>query len=797
MRRPESAGIFVCHSIEKSVHSAFYLNCYEVLNASSLAWDVSTYRVERKRQRPFGKDPGDIIGMFWELRREFSSLCRGYGFILSVDDHTVAVPAAWKLPSGIEHGDHAITLDRQFRASIREPGSKPILAGIVKEGIKRHFKNCTLEGLGYLWPYLNSFCQMPDPEGKGAYYFCRRFNVGAKFLRSDLWAIEFGISTVTLDNKTFHDYYERGDVTKLLRMAEAKQANRLTRENRPAAIRVWRDETTPYQSKAGILEFDDIELITAHSRLLPNAQKSLADETVRCRPFKGAPIDVPLGQIRLILDSQITQDDHGDTIINPDERFRATGVVRDFVNGADIFGQKLSLAESPLCTTTFPAVIVAPPPIRVKDENSSETIIPSPDIVSDDNLKKRSGKRLKHIRRYGFLEQRPIFPLLACPEDFGKDRARRMKADLNHILTQQGIKYQFERYCFYSSAEQIRKEIERNGYDLLLAVLPEGSITPQYPDNMHDQIKQRVEVSSQCIQYDHTLPECWVSRHPRELKQADPKLAKRIRQRYELCLLNLLVKHHWVPFIPSDPFYYNAHVGIDVGGRHNNKAMACIGHGFRKPYEGLVFRPEEISVELQKVEPIYTDYLYRGLLRLFETVHTELLDAGRSPDFERTLFFRDGRLGGDGDEWNEKDALSKLHSELLNRGWISADSIWTVVEILKRAEGLRLFRGHLTQEVFNPIVGYCLFSFEDVNQALVCTTGSPYLTQGTASPLKIKIIDIYGQSDRMEVVRDLIWEADMCFSKPDVGQSIPWVLHVADEGALQLSRSYQVAGITV
>jgi hypothetical protein len=32
---------------------------------------------------------------------------------------------------------------------------------------------------------------------------------------------------------------------------------------------------------------------------------------------------------------------------------------------------------------------------------------------------------------------------------------------------------------------------------------------------------------------------------------------------------------------------------------------------------------------------------------------------------------------------------------------------------------------------------------------------------------------------------DLIWEADMCFSKPDIGMSLPWILHVADTGALQ------------
>jgi len=47
------------------------------------------------------------------------------------------------------------------------------------------------------------------------------------------------------------------------------------------------------------------------------------------------------------------------------------------------------------------------------------------------------------------------------------------------------------------------------------------------------------------------------------------------------------------------------------------------------------------------------------------------------------------------------------------------------------------------------------------------------------------------------VVRDLVWEADMCFTKPDIGMSLPWVLHVSDVGALQSARSYRITGITL
>jgi hypothetical protein len=199
-------------------------------------------------------------------------------------------------------------------------------------------------------------------------------------------------------------------------------------------------------------------------------------------------------------------------------------------------------------------------------------------------------------------------------------------------------------------------------------------------------IKRRIEVPSQCIHYDHTLPENWVSRAHREFVQQQPQLARRIRQRYELCIWNLLLKHHWVPFAP------------------------------------------------------------------------------------------------------------RVHAELRGRGWVSDKSVWTAVEVMKQAEDWRLLR--CTTGVTNPLVAQCVWPFVDDSLALVSTTGVPYLSQGTASPLKTKVVDIHGRADREDVVYDVVWEADMCFTKPDIGMSLPWVLHVADTGALQLARSYKISGIT-
>ena len=57
--------------------------------------------------------------------------------------------------------------------------------------------------------------------------------------------------------------------------------------------------------------------------------------------------------------------------------------------------------------------------------------------------------------------------------------------------------------------------------------------------------------------------------------------------------------------------------------------------------------------------------------------------------------------------------------------------------------------------------------------------------------------DICGTLHREHIVRDVAWEADMCFTKMDMGMKEPWVLHVADTGALQAAKAYRINGVPV
>ena len=128
---------------------------------------------------------------------------------------------------------------------------------------------------------------------------------------------------------------------------------------------------------------------------------------------------------------------------------------------------------------------------------------------------------------------------------------------------------------------------------------------------------------------------------------------------------------------------------------------------------------------------------------------------------------------------------------------MSPNAVWTAVEIHKRAENLRLFRRTNELIAGNPLAGQCVLGFSRPDEALVCTTGEPYLTQGTASPLIVRKVDLIGTATMESVLEDTVWESDMGYTKPDMARGLPWVLHVADTGALQAARSYRITGITV
>ena len=773
-----------------------FLNCYEIENISSLSWRVNLYSLRRTDGKAqCHEDRSDLKDIIFRLKMKHRARCPGYGFIVDIDEQSVVVPADWNIPELTDFEGYDINFSHTFSASATDPNHRSIIRGILREGIKKHFKDHLFSHqLGSLWQNYGSFCQMPEETTENGHNLCRRFTARIMSLRSHRIAVECVVNTTMIDGRTVADYYRTGEIDVLAEMIEAKRQYKLTRKDLPPGIRVWRNMSSDYMTGAEVLEIENPDEIITHAKLEPDRQRALRIECINCLAFRRPSVAVPLRELRLILGSSILGEGHSETILEPDEREKFAKKMRDFISGANIYGKNLTLAKLPVDASKFPTLLIAPPSVRVRNA-SSEKVIPAPALDNDAeaNLIDRARERGNAIRKHGFLQRRDINPVLAFHEKFGPKSAVEMKNFLNGIWERQGIDFRFEVFR-YTGVEQLALEIERVGYDSALVVLPERSSWGNRPNDTHEMIKKRIQVPTQCIHIDHTTPREWVGKSFSEFLNRKPRWANRIRRIYELCLLNLLVKHGWVPFAPLDSFHYNVQIGLDVGGRHNDKVMACLGYGFSKPSDGLIFLPKEIPIDVKKGEPIPSDCLFEGLLKLFEFMHAQLISAHVIPDYEKTLFPRDGSLLGDGDAWNERQALEKLHTELLNRKWLTESSRWTAVELSKRAEDLRLFRNNSGIE--NPLAGKCVFPFDNDLEALICTTGAPYLTQGTAAPILARVSNIYGTAVVSEAIRDVVWGADMSFTKPDTGIRLPWVLHVADSGALQISRSYKISGIT-
>jgi hypothetical protein len=588
-------------------------------------------------------------------------------------------------------------------------------------------------------------------------------------------------------------YYREGKVAELEEMITRKRSSGTDRKGKPFGVHVWLDESTDHMADAKQLELVDPDAVIAAAALSAVEQRRLANGTVSCEEFKKPPVDVSLAKVRLVLNTDITTEQHRETIIKPDERWRLQDEIRQHLDGLTVVGQTVRLASEPVDTESLNAIDIRPPAVRVLNEWQEPVDIDSPSDFSFDALKERARSRMQCVKRNGFLRSMDINLALAWPTKLSGSRASRMQRDLNYMLKKRNIKYEFK-LVRYGNVEDLRKKLADSGHDAVLVVLPEHSSQSGRPNDTHEQLKKRLEIPSKCIHQDNTLPEDLARIRVRDLDEQGTKAFNQVKQKYRLTLDHLLVKHGWIPFEPAEPFHFNVHVGLDVGGRRNDTVVACMGYGFGNPKQELTFFTQQIHVEKGKAEPIPTDSLFSGLLQLFEHAHTEANATGLELDYESVLFIRDGAMLGAGDYWNEHDALNRLRTKLISGELASDASRWGVAEIHKRAEEWRLF-DKADNAVKNPLVGRCIYDFQRPNEGLLTTTGRPYLSHGTAQVLKVATSSIAGECTFQEIIQDVAWEADMGFTRPDMGRGLPWVLHGADSGALHASRGYKLIGL--
>jgi len=72
-----------------------FLSCYDIVNSDALRWGVRLYKVRRDGGEQTHAEQGDAKQTIWSLRKKHKELCRGYGFVVDLDEETIAVPSGW------------------------------------------------------------------------------------------------------------------------------------------------------------------------------------------------------------------------------------------------------------------------------------------------------------------------------------------------------------------------------------------------------------------------------------------------------------------------------------------------------------------------------------------------------------------------------------------------------------------------------------------------------------------------------------------------------------------------------
>src|SRR5262249_38745961 len=157
--------------------------------------------------------------------------------------------------------------------------------------------------------------------------------------------------------------------------------------NRPTAVRVLRTEVVEGRPKHTVVELEKPNLLEGFASLSRQEQAQKADGTIRCIPYKAQAVDVPFADLRLVLDTQITQSDHSQTILEPAERNALASTLQDFLDGMEVGRVTVSLSETPVDASSFPHDVVAVPAVRVRGQGASEQTIPAPRPLTEASLK--------------------------------------------------------------------------------------------------------------------------------------------------------------------------------------------------------------------------------------------------------------------------------------------------------------------------------------------------------------------------------------------------------------------------
>jgi hypothetical protein len=240
----------------------------------------------------------------------------------------------------------------------------------------------------------------------------------------------------------------------------------------------------------------------------------------------------------------------------------------------------------------------------------------------------------------------------------------------------------------------------------------------------------------------------------------------------EMNVLDIAQQMNCIPFVvPADHFTYNIHVALDVSEDYSHFCISTMYFKDGMPIPIFVcntFRKTDV-----KLETINSEILKDELVKLFTGLKKQISKHG----VDRILFYRDGKDCGD-----EFIAMKAAMNELITKGILADSVLYDFIELHKTTrKDIRFWDNDTENNVCNPLEGTFLYLRRDVS--VLATTGDATLTQGMPDPLTI--VNKYTKADMKNVLRDIMYSAQLSFSSPKVAQKLPLPAKRADEELTQ------------
>jgi len=304
----------------------------------------------------------------------------------------------------------------------------------------------------------------------------------------------------------------------------------------------------------------------------------------------------------------------------------------------------------------------------------------------------------------------------------------------------------------------LRNVAVTRGYALL--VLP-----PNADKDLHNYIKRALwpDIQLQCALASNIMSFYQQQSAGEQLTyEVKDGLEGKLRSYIKYAALGLLqVNHKWLWSL-GNALHYDAYIGIDVlkgtagftfiykNGQH------CFFHDFPSQ--------QKERLPANQIRDVLCKQIEDDLSRLF----CPPLICPRS-----IVIHRDGRA-----HESELRGIRAAVQSLKREGILDPETKLGVVEILKQsAYPIRIGVGDFLDTLGNPRIG-SWFPI-DAKQGIVCSTGKPFIHQGTARPLHAIIVE--GGLDIEYVLEDIFALSQLIWSAPDSCGRLPLTIRLAHE----------------